>query len=141
MPLVQRAVAATPASSAERANRAHKVNLALMLLTGYEPKKATGPAKMLDSDRQRARASTGTSSIVFAGASFLIRREQQIASAVDGALDDRQREATERWNASCPPRVRVIERVAPEPSRGHDIVAEAARPTGRSPGISPARNI
>lgn len=47
------------------------------------------------------------------------------AAAVERALDDRHREATEEVERILAAAVRVIERVAPEPPRVSDIVAEA----------------
>jgi AcrR family transcriptional regulator len=47
------------------------------------------------------------------------------AAAVERALDDRQREATEEVERILAAAVRVMERVAPEPPRVSDIVAEA----------------
>ncbi|BCO33798.1 TetR/AcrR family transcriptional regulator [Mycobacterium heckeshornense] len=49
----------------------------------------------------------------------------RIAAAVERALDDRQREATEEVERILAAAVRVMERVAPEPPRVSDIVAEA----------------
>jgi AcrR family transcriptional regulator len=49
----------------------------------------------------------------------------RVAAAVERALDDRQREATEEVERILAAAVRVMERVAPEPPRVTDIVAEA----------------
>ena len=49
----------------------------------------------------------------------------RVAAAVERALDDRQREATEEVERILAAAVRVMERVAPEPPRVSDIVAEA----------------
>lgn len=49
----------------------------------------------------------------------------RIAAAVERALDDRQREATEEVERILAAAVRVMERVAPDPPRVSDIVAEA----------------
>lgn len=49
----------------------------------------------------------------------------RIIAAVERALDDRQREATAEVERILAAAVRVIERVAPEPPRVSDIVAEA----------------
>ena len=49
----------------------------------------------------------------------------RVAAAVGRALDDRQREATEEVERILAAAVRVMERVAPEPPRVSDIVAEA----------------
>jgi AcrR family transcriptional regulator len=49
----------------------------------------------------------------------------RVAAAVERALDDRQREATEEVERILAATVRVMERVAPEPPRVSDIVAEA----------------
>jgi AcrR family transcriptional regulator len=49
----------------------------------------------------------------------------RVAAAVERALDDRQREATEEVERILAGAVRVMERVAPEPPRVSDIVAEA----------------
>ena len=49
----------------------------------------------------------------------------RIAAAVERALDDRQREATEEVERILAAAVRVMERVAPEAPRVSDIVAEA----------------
>lgn len=49
----------------------------------------------------------------------------RVAAAVDRALDNRQREATEEVERILAAAVRVMERVAPEPPRVSDIVAEA----------------
>jgi AcrR family transcriptional regulator len=49
----------------------------------------------------------------------------RIAAAVERALDDRQREATDEVERILAAAVRVMERVAPEPPRVSDIVAEA----------------
>ena len=48
-----------------------------------------------------------------------------MSAAVGRALDDRQREATEEVERILAAAVRVMERVAPEPPRVNDIVAEA----------------
>lgn len=48
-----------------------------------------------------------------------------MAAAVERALDGRQREATEEVERILAAAVRVMERVAPEPPRVSDIVAEA----------------
>ncbi|CQD05772.1 TetR family transcriptional regulator [Mycobacterium europaeum] len=48
-----------------------------------------------------------------------------MTAAVERALDDRQREATEEVERILSAAVRVMERVAPEPPRVSDIVAEA----------------
>jgi AcrR family transcriptional regulator len=50
----------------------------------------------------------------------------RVAAAVERALDDRQREATEEVERILAAAVRVMERVAPEPPRVSDIVAEAS---------------
>ncbi|CAM4363402.1 pyrimidine utilization regulatory protein R [Mycobacterium basiliense] len=49
----------------------------------------------------------------------------RVTAAVERALDDRQREATEEVERILAATVRVMERVAPEPPRVSDIVAEA----------------
>ena len=49
----------------------------------------------------------------------------RVAAAVERALDDRQREAIEEVERILAAAVRVMERVAPEPPRVSDIVAEA----------------
>lgn len=49
----------------------------------------------------------------------------RVAAAVERALDDRQREATEEVERILAAAVRVMERVAPVPPRVSDIVAEA----------------
>lgn len=49
----------------------------------------------------------------------------RVTAAVERALDDRQREATEEVERILAAAVRVTERVAPEPPRVSDIVAEA----------------
>jgi AcrR family transcriptional regulator len=49
----------------------------------------------------------------------------RITAAVERALDDRQREATEEVERILAAAVRVMERVAPEEPRVSDIVAEA----------------
>jgi AcrR family transcriptional regulator len=49
----------------------------------------------------------------------------RVAAAVERALDDRQREATEEVERILGAAVRVMERVAPEAPRVADIVAEA----------------
>jgi AcrR family transcriptional regulator len=49
----------------------------------------------------------------------------RVAAAVERALDDRQRCATEEVERILAAAVRVMERVAPEPPRVSDIVAEA----------------
>ena len=49
----------------------------------------------------------------------------RVIAAVERALDDRQREATEEVERILAAAVRVMERVAPEPPRVSDIVAEA----------------
>ena len=49
----------------------------------------------------------------------------RVAAAVERALDDRQREATKEVERILAAAVRVMERVAPEPPRVSDIVAEA----------------
>jgi AcrR family transcriptional regulator len=49
----------------------------------------------------------------------------RVTAAVERALDDRQREATEEVERILAAAVRVMERVVPEPPRVSDIVAEA----------------
>jgi AcrR family transcriptional regulator len=49
----------------------------------------------------------------------------RVIAAVERALDERQREATEEVERILAAAVRVMERVAPEPPRVSDIVAEA----------------
>ena len=49
----------------------------------------------------------------------------RVAAAVERALDDRQRGATEEVERILAAAVRVMERVAPEPPRVSDIVTEA----------------
>ncbi len=49
----------------------------------------------------------------------------RVTAAVERALDDRQRGATEEVERILAAAVRVMERVAPEPPRVSDIVAEA----------------
>jgi AcrR family transcriptional regulator len=49
----------------------------------------------------------------------------RVSAAVERALDDRQREATEEVERILAAAVRVMERVAPEAPRVSDIVAEA----------------
>ena len=49
----------------------------------------------------------------------------RVSAAVERALDDRQREATEEVERILAAAVRVMQRVAPEPPRVSDIVAEA----------------
>lgn len=49
----------------------------------------------------------------------------RVTAAVERALDDRQRDATEEVERILAAAVRVMERVAPEPPRVSDIVAEA----------------
>lgn len=49
----------------------------------------------------------------------------RVTAAVERALDERQREATEDVERILAAAVRVMERVAPEPPRVSDIVAEA----------------
>ncbi|MCV7352857.1 TetR/AcrR family transcriptional regulator [Mycobacterium parmense] len=49
----------------------------------------------------------------------------RVTAAVERALDDRQREATEEVERILAAAVRVMERSAPEPPRVSDIVAEA----------------
>jgi AcrR family transcriptional regulator len=49
----------------------------------------------------------------------------RVTAAVERALDDRQREATEEVERILAAAVRVMERVAPEPPRVSDIVAQA----------------
>ena len=49
----------------------------------------------------------------------------RVTAAVERALDDRQREATEEVERILAAAVRVMERVAPEPPRVSDIVVEA----------------
>ena len=49
----------------------------------------------------------------------------RVAAAVERALDERQRGATEEVERILAAAVRVMERVAPEPPRVSDIVAEA----------------
>jgi AcrR family transcriptional regulator len=49
----------------------------------------------------------------------------RVSAAVERALDNRQREATEEVERILAAAVRVMERVAPEPPRVSDIVAEA----------------
>src|ERR1700753_2416388 len=49
----------------------------------------------------------------------------RVSAAVERALDDRQREATEEVERILAAAVRVMDRVAPEPPRVSDIVTEA----------------
>lgn len=49
----------------------------------------------------------------------------RVTAAVDRALDGRQREATEEVERILAAAVRVMERIAPEPPRVSDILAEA----------------
>ncbi len=49
----------------------------------------------------------------------------RVTAAVERALDERQREATEEVERILAAAVRVMERVAPDPPRVSDIVAEA----------------
>ncbi|OBH81918.1 TetR/AcrR family transcriptional regulator [Mycobacterium sp. E2989] len=49
----------------------------------------------------------------------------RVTAAVERALDDRQREATEEVERILAAAVRVMERVAPEPPRVSDIVTES----------------
>jgi AcrR family transcriptional regulator len=49
----------------------------------------------------------------------------RVTAAVERALDDRQRDATEEVERILAAAVRVMERVAPEPPRVSDIVTEA----------------
>jgi AcrR family transcriptional regulator len=49
----------------------------------------------------------------------------RVTAAVERALDDRQREATDEVERILAAAVRVMERVAPDPPRVSDIVAEA----------------
>jgi len=49
----------------------------------------------------------------------------RVTAAVERALDERQREATEEVERILAAAVRVMERIAPEPPRVSDIVAEA----------------
>lgn len=49
----------------------------------------------------------------------------RVTAAVERALDDRQREATEEVERILAAAVRVMERAAPDPPRVSDIVAEA----------------
>lgn len=49
----------------------------------------------------------------------------RVTAAVERALDDRQREATEEVERILAAAVRVMERVAPDPPRVSDIVTEA----------------
>ncbi|MGA8330122.1 MAG: helix-turn-helix domain-containing protein [Mycobacterium sp.] len=49
----------------------------------------------------------------------------RVTAAVERALDDRQRDATEEVERILAAAVRVMERAAPEPPRVSDIVAEA----------------
>jgi len=49
----------------------------------------------------------------------------RVTAAVERALDDRQREATEEVERILAAAVRVMDRAAPEPPRVSDIVAEA----------------
>lgn len=49
----------------------------------------------------------------------------RVTAAVERALDDRQREATEEVERILAAAVRVMERVAPDPPRVSDIVSEA----------------
>ncbi len=51
--------------------------------------------------------------------------DNRVTAAVERALDDRQREATEEVERILAAAVRVMERVAPEPPRVSDIVTEA----------------
>jgi len=56
----------------------------------------------------------------------------RVTAAVERALDDRQREATEEVERILAAAVRVMERVAPEPPRVSDIVSDIVAQAGSS---------
>ncbi len=109
---------------ADGPTEAHKVNLARMLLKSYEAEEGEWPSEMLDVRREAARTKyAGLIDRVPALPDYAV--SNRVTAAVERALDDRQREATEEVERILAAAVRVMERVAPEPPRVSDIVAEA----------------
>ena len=119
LPLVNVLLGGIALGLADGPTEAHKVNLARMLLKDVEAESAEWPSEMLDVRREAARAKYGAALVDRALAS------SRVTAAVERALDDRQREATEEVERILAAAVRVMERVAPEPPRVSDIVAEA----------------
>src|SRR5947209_4871309 len=83
------------------------------------PRVPSGPARCSTSAARRSAPNTVTPLPISPTAS------SRVAAAVERALDDRQREATEEVERILAAAVRVMERVAPEPPRVSDIVTEA----------------
>src|ERR1700736_6665746 len=83
------------------------------------PRARSGPARCWTSAGRRPAPNT-VSPLPTSPASG-----SRVSAAVERALDDRQREATEEVERILAAAVRVMERVAPEPPRVSDIVAEA----------------
>src|SRR5712671_3341840 len=81
---------------------------------GTRPKTPSGPAKCWACG-ERPPAPNTVSSLT----------NSRVTAAVERALDERQREATEEVERILAAAVRVMERVAPEPPRVSDIVTEA----------------
>ncbi|WP_113963326.1 TetR/AcrR family transcriptional regulator [Mycobacterium shimoidei] len=71
------------------------------------------------------RARCSTSAATPPAPSTVTSLTNRIAAAVERALDDRQREATEEVERILAAAIRVMERVAPDPPRVSDIVSEA----------------
>src|ERR1700735_4825738 len=84
-----------------------------------KPKAPNGPARCWTSAARRPAPST------VLPLSHSQATSSRVAAAVERALDDRQREATEEVERILAAAVRVMERVAPEPPRVSDIVTEA----------------
>src|SRR5947209_12289084 len=83
------------------------------------PKARSGPARCSTFVVRRSAPNT-VSPLPISGAAT-----SRVAAAVERALDERQREATEEVERILAAAVRVMERVAPEPPRVSDIVTEA----------------
>ena len=123
LPLVNVLLGGIALGLADGPTEAHKVNLARMLLKDYEAEERRVAQR--DARTYAARRSAPSTALV-----DLFRRSRWPVStastaAVERALDDRQREATEEVERILAAAVRVMERVAPEPPRVSDIVAEA----------------
>ncbi len=127
LPLVNVLLGGIALGLADGPTEAHKVNLARMLLKGYEAEDGErGPARCWTSAAKPPAPSTATSSNIFRRLPMPVSAvNNRVAAAVERALDDRQREATEEVERILAAAVRVMERVAPEPPRVSDIVAEA----------------
>ena len=124
LPLVNVLLGGIALGLADGPTEAHKVNLARMLLKGYEAEDGEWPSEMLDVRRDAAREKYGAPRRSRSGAPRFAMNNR-VTAAVERALDDRQRGATEEVERILAAAVRVMERVAPEAPRVSDIVAEA----------------